>query len=902
MIEGAFLQLLSAIEGAPSAGRQQMIRDASGKHFFTCEQLERFVGALTFEDERVMCAELIGPKILDPESYSAILSSEIRRIIEKTYKRETVMIDQSFTDQVRTEKSRMIQLDEITLTEKNYLQELEMMIQVYAVPVQRMSLLPDAEHAMIFSSTSELIPLSRGVLELLQQKTLIMQLPISDSYNTAPGLFGKIGDLLKNYPLHTTNEQSALDTLEKSRTRYPKFRNFLQEIERSPQRTTLFKCLLQPVQRLCRYPVLFRELLNVTPTSHPDHLDLKRFVDRLDGIVHQVNDRKTVTESLERLSEIARNLGEIPELKLLDVQRRFVNEGSVKIFEPAGNYINGRLFLFSDLVLWAEIFKRGGETNLKYLGHIYYFNLKIVDCANAGEKQFFWELSERTPGGSDHTAEFSSNSNEEKRTWLTQLRNLFKPYQQAQAKTTTSPRMSSDTIETRRETITPRTSVPDVAPSGSSMASPPSRISPAPAAKNPVYTSIPAVSPPNNASHYVQVPTGIPRARGPTVATAPTTSVVSPPASADSTTDAGMCGRCSEQMATQRCASCKDTFCDECWMEVHAAGRYRTHTSAPVTDPKSLIYTSIPNAASSDPTRATSPTNANYSKMPARNPTVSSPSPVPTKASSDPSSAYGAMPIPNSQATYGAMPSPNSHGNTPSPPGSKISRAMAPPPRNNATGSGPAYSAIPNRNPPMSSPPPSKNAAGPSSVYQPLKIPSSPPPNPNANANPGGSHYQVMPKMSVLGPAAPSPSGNPGNVPPSSSPYAAFPTNVTGSPGMGQRRVTNAVPPNAAVTKPASDSAKAATRDAYKSYNMASKNAQPPMSNPNRSLSPPPSMPSRSDEVPNKATNPSNHALARPANQQASGQVLRAPAKTVSVMPAKASQSLPAQPLGKPKQ
>ncbi len=55
-----------------------------------------------------------------------------------------------------------------------------------------MGLLTDVEHAMIFSSTKEIISLSESILELLQQKTLIMMLPISDSYNTTPGLFGKI--------------------------------------------------------------------------------------------------------------------------------------------------------------------------------------------------------------------------------------------------------------------------------------------------------------------------------------------------------------------------------------------------------------------------------------------------------------------------------------------------------------------------------------------------------------------------------------------------------------------------------------------------------------------------------------------------------------------------------------
>lgn len=59
---------------------------------FTCNQLDKLVSQLTFADEREECAEILASRLLDPESFPAIVSPEVRSIIERSFRRATISI------------------------------------------------------------------------------------------------------------------------------------------------------------------------------------------------------------------------------------------------------------------------------------------------------------------------------------------------------------------------------------------------------------------------------------------------------------------------------------------------------------------------------------------------------------------------------------------------------------------------------------------------------------------------------------------------------------------------------------------------------------------------------------------------------------------------------------------
>src|SRR5689334_9620098 len=94
--------------------KTQMFLLLSARHLFTCSQLDSLVNQLTFADEREACAEIIGNRLIDPESYPALLGTsslglllfslyssrlsgkEVRTIVEKTYRRGSIAIQFRF--------------------------------------------------------------------------------------------------------------------------------------------------------------------------------------------------------------------------------------------------------------------------------------------------------------------------------------------------------------------------------------------------------------------------------------------------------------------------------------------------------------------------------------------------------------------------------------------------------------------------------------------------------------------------------------------------------------------------------------------------------------------------------------------------------------------------------------
>jgi len=67
--------------------------------------------------------------------------------------------------------------------------------------------------------------------------------------------------------------------------------------------------LLSPVQKICRYPVQLKELLEHTPSGHPEHTpsghpdrpELERAADTMKRTVQFVNEQKRKMESVEML-------------------------------------------------------------------------------------------------------------------------------------------------------------------------------------------------------------------------------------------------------------------------------------------------------------------------------------------------------------------------------------------------------------------------------------------------------------------------------------------------------------------------------------------------------------------------------------------------------------------------
>ncbi|KAM9959955.1 hypothetical protein ACTFIW_007187 [Dictyostelium discoideum] len=264
-------------------------------------------------------------------------------------------------------KSQVIK--ELLITERDYVQFLKVIVNVYMVPLKELvsgkdSTISSATNQKILKSikndggqnlglnleqpplTSEEIKIVFSQIEviLLYNSKLLEKLSTritNDRWN----YYQKIGDVFLEfthflkvpYSHYITNFPSVLKVLE-SASKRPSYVLFIQECKHLPEvgKRDLQSFVSMPVQRCPRYVLLLRELLKFTPSS--DH-DFKNIVSALQGMetIADLINRQMKEEEISR-EIIAINEKLTPKVKnLIEPHRRLIKEGDVKIYKADGN-------------------------------------------------------------------------------------------------------------------------------------------------------------------------------------------------------------------------------------------------------------------------------------------------------------------------------------------------------------------------------------------------------------------------------------------------------------------------------------------------------------------------------------------------------------------------------------
>jgi len=128
--------------------------------------------------------------------------------------------------------------------------------------------------------------------------------------------------------------------------------------------------MITPIQRLPRYVLLLKELRKRTPDDHPDAQLLESALADVQVVADHVNERLRSHEDNARILEVqsslwASNLNGVP--NLLEPGRRLVREGTLTKVRSNGLLREVKVFLFSDIFLYASCW-------VMYLGRMHYHN------------------------------------------------------------------------------------------------------------------------------------------------------------------------------------------------------------------------------------------------------------------------------------------------------------------------------------------------------------------------------------------------------------------------------------------------------------------------------------------------------------------------------------------------
>jgi len=322
-----------------------------------------------------------------------------------------------------SEKAKQAIIQEMISTERDYVQDLDLVVSLYITPLRVKNILSDLYIGIIFSNWELLANVNQQLLRDLERG--MRQSHITQNVGK---IFLVMADYLKMYKVYCASHTNSVTTLEQLISSYPKFKAFVQDVEADPRSRglTLNSFLIKPVQRICKYPLLLRELLKITNQNHSDYTSLVNAIDKIDTVVDVINEGKRMFEAQHKVLYVQENVDGISSLLL--PSRFLVREGILSITQSDVPTTQYYAFLFNDLLVLTKkrkdkIFSSSFSKSFKLQDQIGLEGARIIPIDD-GKKQYVWQIA--TP---KKTFTLSCPKNEEGHLWFECMCNILNdPY------------------------------------------------------------------------------------------------------------------------------------------------------------------------------------------------------------------------------------------------------------------------------------------------------------------------------------------------------------------------------------------------------------------------------------------------------------------------------------------
>jgi len=226
------------------------------------------------------------------------------------------------------DEHRELTLQELVSTEADYVRDLEILNTLFVQPLLDGEIISDAEHAQLFANVEQILLLNKSMLERLKA---------AKTATDVAQTFLALSDYLKSYSAYCSNQNKALELLQRLRDKSSEFSGFVEYCMARPEARglTLAAFLVKPLQRVCKYPLLLRELVKRLPENGAEHKLMQLALDKIAATVAVINERQRDVESNEKLFAIFKAVECLPGVDILSPTRRFVFEDDAKIVGTA---------------------------------------------------------------------------------------------------------------------------------------------------------------------------------------------------------------------------------------------------------------------------------------------------------------------------------------------------------------------------------------------------------------------------------------------------------------------------------------------------------------------------------------------------------------------------------------
>ncbi|KAF2070062.1 hypothetical protein CYY_008619 [Polysphondylium violaceum] len=320
-------------------------------------------------------------------------------------------------------KMRNKVINEIINTEKDYISDLQVIINTILVPLKESKIVTDKDISTIFSNIQLLLNVNKELLNGLEKAANETQGEFVGQHFT---LFSQF---LKMYSSYCANQKISSDHIALCSKKIPAFKQFIDEKQALPEcrQCNLDSLLIKPVQRLCKYPLLIRELIKNSIENHPDNSYLEKAYESIQTVVLSVNENKRKAENDQKMYKIHEKLETSFEFDFLTPTRYLIREDTLRELTEEKDKVSGKMhyYLFNDIMMRTKKDKK--SIKLETLFVIASTHVNGDENRNSNFCNTF-EISQVGSTGRKFT--LVADTYEQKMEWLTDLENLIRPHQE----------------------------------------------------------------------------------------------------------------------------------------------------------------------------------------------------------------------------------------------------------------------------------------------------------------------------------------------------------------------------------------------------------------------------------------------------------------------------------------
>jgi len=281
----------------------------------------------------------------------------------------------------RKKSTRENNARELLSTERNYVDSLDVLREVYFLPLQEKSkdpkpLLTPSQFKLIFGHLETIHRVNKMFLDGCEK-----MLPNYNETSLISSLFHGYTHLFKSYTAYCNNFDAASACIKQLKTTNQEFAAWLKSQDKDPRtnRLGLQSYLILPIQRIPRYRLLLQDIIKHTDQEHKDYAGLQTSLSEILSVANHLNSTMKQIEASVQLLNIQSQFQNLPDnFEIQAPWRTFIKDAT---FRNSLDQQSIHVHLFNDMIVFSK--KNRGQFSFKNkveLNHIkiYDFNIRFT--------------------------------------------------------------------------------------------------------------------------------------------------------------------------------------------------------------------------------------------------------------------------------------------------------------------------------------------------------------------------------------------------------------------------------------------------------------------------------------------------------------------------------------------